>query len=123
MLQVVVVVQSASLVSTAQVGIQGVCHLMLNLVAKPNKEPQIIASLFVNWAPIVVKAPFKFPILVGTVFGAVIHLSGLALSVITVVNSFPAVVRMKQVSPSDHHQHDECFRFKLDLRIVEHADG
>src|SRR3990172_2321696 len=92
---------------------------MLDLVPQTNQEPQVLTDLTLKGALFVIEAPLQFPMLEGTVLGAVVMLPLLSLGEVSVVNLLAAAVRMEEICPCNDHQDDIGLRLKGHIRVVE----
>jgi hypothetical protein len=124
LLDVLVVIQCACLVSAAEMGIKkGSRHLMLYLMPETDQEARVVRRVAIQGRPAGVDAPFEFPMLVRSVPGAIEDAAFGTLPVVAILDLLASVIGVKQVSPSDHHQDDKRLRLETDLGVVENPNG
>jgi hypothetical protein len=92
---------------------------MLNFMAEPDQESEVICRVAINGAVGIAEAPFELSVFVCAGFGPVEATVGSFLLEVAVFDAFGSVVSVEQICPRDIHQDDEHFGLKGNLWIVE----
>jgi len=96
---------------------------MLDLVAQPNQEPQVVGCVTIDGTPRVIEAALKLPVLVRSVLGSVVSLSNGALFVVAIVDALRPIVGVQEIGPRDDRQNDKRLGLEARLRVVVDANG
>ena len=123
-LDVLVVVQAASLKACAEKIVDAGRHLVLDFMSQGDQESQIVCGIFVNGRSRAIQASFQFPVLVGSLACCVKLLPPAWEFVeISVINFLLAIMGMKKIRPSDHHQHNVDLGFECNGWIIKNLNG